>query len=122
MQDTLLVMAVTAAPTLTCQPRPGFDCKERQMRIRLIGGSVAIALVALFSSAAPSQAYIPQPWCSDSIETAAGAPVCMYRSYEQCVENTISRGGCMANPAIEPLPTVPGSTTFLSHPVHHTHY
>ena len=70
------------------------------MRIRLIGGSVAIALVALLSSAAPSQAYIPQPWCSDLIETAAGAPVCMYRSYEQCVENTISRGGCMANPAI----------------------
>ena len=92
------------------------------MRIRLIGGSVAIALVALFSSAAPSQAYIPQPWCSDSIETAAGAPVCMYSSYHQCVENTISRGGCVANPAIEPLPTVPGSTTFLSHPVHHTHY
>jgi hypothetical protein len=123
MQDTLLVMAVTAAPTLTCQPFPRFDCKERQMRIELIGGSVAIALVALLSSAAPSQAYIPQPWCSDSIETAAGAPVCMYSSYHQCVENTLSRGGCVANPAIEPLPTVPGSTTFmLSQPVHHTHY
>jgi hypothetical protein len=123
MQDTLLVMAVTAAPTLTCQLCPTFDCKERQMRIELIGGSVAIALVALLSSAAPSQAYIPQPWCSDSIETAAGAPVCMYSSYHQCVENTLSRGGCVANPAIEPLPTVPGSTTFmLSQPVHHTHY
>jgi hypothetical protein len=93
------------------------------MGIRLIGGSVAIALVALLSSAAPSQAYIPQPWCSDSIETAAGAPVCMYSSYHQCVENTLSRGGCVANPAIDPLPTVPGSTTFmLSQPVHHTHY
>ena len=92
------------------------------MRIRLIAGSVAIALVALFSSAAPSQAYIPQPWCSDSIEQAAGAPVCMYSSYRQCVENT-SRGGCVANPWIEPLPTVPGSTTFmLAQPVHHTHY
>ena len=93
------------------------------MRIKLIGGSVAIALVALLSSAAPSQAYIPQPWCSDSIETAAGAPVCMYRSYEQCVENTISRGGCVANPALDPLPAVPGSTTFmLAQPVHHRHY
>ena len=67
------------------------------MRIRLIGGSVAIALVALFSSAAPSQAYIPQPWCSDSIEQAAGAPVCAYSSYHQCVENT-SRGGCVGQP------------------------
>jgi len=86
------------------------------MRIRLIAGSVAIALVALLSSVAPSQAYIPQPWCSDSIEQAAGAPVCAYSSYHQCVENT-SRGGCVANPSIEPLPTVPGSTVFLLH--HH---
>jgi hypothetical protein len=122
MQDTLLVMAVTAAPTLTCQPWPTFDFKERQMRIGLIGGSVAIALVALLSSAAPSQAYIPQPWCSDGTGNESGAPVCAYSSYHQCVENT-SRGGCVANPWIEPLPTVPGSTTFLlSHPVHHAHY
>jgi hypothetical protein len=92
MPDTLLVMAVTAALTLTCEPHSKMstagtfgklDRKERQMSIRLIGGSVAIALVALLSSAAPSRAYIPQPWCSDSIETAAGAPVCMYSSYHQ---------------------------------------
>jgi hypothetical protein len=95
------------------------------MRIRLIAGSVAIALVALFSSAAPSQAYIPQPWCSDGTGNESGAPVCAYSSYEQCVENTW-RGGCVANPWIEPLPTVPGSTVFLlSHHTmlsHHTHY
>ena len=91
------------------------------MRIGLIGGWIAIALAAALSSATPSRAYIPQQWCTDSLEAEAGAPVCMYSSYHQCVENT-SRGGCMANPAIEPLPTVPGSTTFLSHPVHHTHY
>jgi hypothetical protein len=54
------------------------------MRIRLIGGSVAIALVALVSSAAPS--------------------------YEQCEENSRA---CIANPWIEPLPTVPGSPVFM---------
>lgn len=92
------------------------------MRIRLIGGSVAIALVALLSSAAPSQAYIPQPWCSDGTGNESGAPVCAYSSYHQCVENT-SRGGCVANPWIEPLPTVPGSTIFmLAQPAHHSHY
>ena len=42
------------------------------MRIRLIGGSVAIALVALLSSAAPSQAYIPQPWCSELNRNRSG--------------------------------------------------
>ena len=82
------------------------------MRIRLIGGSIAIALATALLSATPSRAYIPQPWCTDSLEAQAGAPVCMYSSYRQCVENT-SRGGCVANPWIEPLPTVPGSTTFM---------
>ena len=91
------------------------------MRIRLIGGSIAIALAATLLSATPSRAYIPQPWCTDSLEAQAGAPVCMYGSYRQCVEN--AHVGCVANPAIDPLPTVPGSTTFmLSQPVHHAHY
>jgi hypothetical protein len=43
--------------------------------------------------------------------TGQGAPVCLYRSYQQCVEN--ARVGCVANPAIDPLPTVPGSTVFM---------
>ena len=89
------------------------------MRIRLIGGSIAIALGAALLSATPSRAYIPQPWCTDSLEAQAGAPVCMYRSYAQCVEN--ARVGCVANPAIDPLPTVPGSTIFmLAQPLHHS--
>src|SRR5262245_48515056 len=136
-------MAVTAAPPLTCkrnntkQPattahveigrcsssdgeRWNFDQKERQMRIRLIGGSVAIALVALLSSAAPSQAYIPHPWCSAGTGNESGAPVCAYSSYDQCMENK-TRGGCVANPWIEPLPTVPGSTVFLLAHHHHHH-
>jgi hypothetical protein len=87
------------------------------MRIGLIGGSIVIALAAALSSATPSRAYIPQPWCTDSLEAEAGAPVCMYSSYRQCVEN--ARVGCVANPAIDPLPTVPGSTLFmLAQPVH----
>jgi hypothetical protein len=87
------------------------------MRGELAVVSVAIVLFALISSAAPSQAYIPQPWCTDSLEAEAGAPVCMYSSYRQCVEN--ARVGCVANPAIDPLPTVPGSTNFIVRPVHH---
>jgi hypothetical protein len=89
------------------------------MRIGLIGGSIVIALAAALSSATPSRAYIPQPWCTDSLEAEAGAPVCMYSSYRQCVEN--ARVGCVANPAIDPLPTVPGSTIFmLAQPLHHS--
>jgi Protein of unknown function (DUF3551) len=88
------------------------------MRIRLIGGSIGIALAAALLSATPSHAYIPQPWCTDSLEAQAGAPVCMYSSYRQCVEN--ARVGCVANPAIDPLPTAPGSTIFmLAQPMHH---
>jgi hypothetical protein len=89
------------------------------MRIRVIGGSIAaIAFAAALSSATPSRAYIPQPWCTDSLENEAGAPVCMYSSYRQCMENA---RGCVANPAIDPLPTVPGSTIFmLAQPVHHS--
>ena len=87
------------------------------MRIGLIGGSIVIALATALSSATPSRAYIPQPWCTDSLEAEAGAPVCMYSSYRQCVEN--ARVGCVANPAIDPLPTVPGSTNFIVRPVHH---
>jgi len=42
----------------------------------------------------------------------------MYSSYRQCVEN--ARVGCVANPAIDPLPTAPGSTIFmLAQPMHH---
>jgi hypothetical protein len=91
-------------------------CEDMQMRIRHIGGLVAIALVALLSSAAPGRAYIPQPWCSDGTGNESGAPICAYSSYRQCVENARS---CVANPAIDPLPTVPGSTIFmLAQPVH----
>jgi len=49
-----------------------FDHKERQMRIRLIGGSVAIALVALFSSAAGGRALWFYPTIGAAI--AAGVP------------------------------------------------
>jgi hypothetical protein len=88
------------------------------MRIRLIGGSVAIALVGLLASSAPSQAYIPQPWCFDGTGNESGAPICAYSSYRQCVENARS---CVANPAIDPLPTVPGSTIFtVAQSVHHS--
>jgi hypothetical protein len=80
------------------------------MRIRLIGGSVAIALVALVSSAAPSHAYIPQPWYSDELSNNPGGNDCAFSSYEQCKENSRA---CIANPWIEPLPTVPGSTVFM---------
>ena len=80
------------------------------MRIKLIGGSVAIALVALLSSAAPSQAYIPQPWCSDGLSNNPGGNDCAFSSYHQCKENSRA---CIANPWIEPLPTVPGSTVFM---------
>ena len=73
------------------------------MCIRLIGGSIAIALAAALLSATPSRAYIPQPWCTDSLEAQAGAPVCMYRSYAQCMAN--AGRGCVANPAIDPLPS-----------------
>jgi hypothetical protein len=87
------------------------------MRTKLIGGSTAVTLVALVSSAAPSQAYIPQPWCWDGTGNESGAPVCAYSSYRQCVANA---GTCVANPAIDPLPTVPGSTIFmLAQPVQH---
>jgi len=73
-------------------------------------------LLALASSTAPSQAYIPQPWCWDGTGNESGAPVCAYSSYRQCVANA---GSCVANSAIEPLPTVPGSTIFmLAWPVH----
>jgi hypothetical protein len=59
----------------------------------------------------------PQPWCWDGTGNESGAPVCAYSSYRQCVANA---GTCVANPAIEPLPTVPGSTIFmLARPVHH---
>jgi hypothetical protein len=72
--------------------------------------AIAIALVALMMSVASSFAYIPQPWCSDGTGNESGAPICAYRSYQQCVENARS---CVANPAIDPLPTVPGSTIFM---------
>jgi hypothetical protein len=43
--------------------------------------------------------------------------VCAYSSYQQCVANA---GPCVANPALDPLPTVPGSTIFmLGQPAHH---
>jgi hypothetical protein len=58
------------------------------MRIRLIGGSVAFALVALVSSAAPSDAYIPQPWYSDGLSNNPGGNDCAFSSYEQCKENS----------------------------------
>jgi Protein of unknown function (DUF3551) len=87
------------------------------MRIKLIGGSAAVILAALVSSAAPSQAYVPQPRCSDGTGNESGAPICGYSSYQQCVANA---GPCVANPAIDPLPTVPGSTIFmLARPVYH---
>jgi hypothetical protein len=54
------------------------------MRIGLIGGSVAIALVALLSSVAPSHAYIPQPWCSDGLSNNPGGNDCAFSSYHQC--------------------------------------
>jgi hypothetical protein len=80
-------------------------------------GSAAIAVVLLIASNAPSAAYIPQPWCSDGTGNESGAPICAYKSYEQCVENARS---CVANPAIDPLPTVPGSTIFmLGRPEYH---
>jgi hypothetical protein len=90
------------------------------MRIGLIGGSIAIALAAaLSSSATPAAPTSHNRGVRNSLEAQAGAPVCMYRSYAQCVEN--ARVGCVANPAIDPLPTVPGSTIFmLAHPVHHS--
>jgi hypothetical protein len=63
------------------------------------------------------QAHIPQPWCWDGTGNESGAPVCAYSLYRQCVANA---GPCVANPAIEPLPTVPGSTIFmLGQPAHH---
>jgi hypothetical protein len=78
----------------------------------VIGGSIAIALAAALLNATPSRAYIPQPWCTDSLEAEAVRQC-------QCVEN--ARVGCVANPAIDPLPTVPGSTIFmLAQPVHHS--
>ena len=42
--------------------------------IKLIGGLAATALVALVLSAASSQAYIPQPWCSDGTGNEFGCP------------------------------------------------
>jgi len=33
----------------------------------VIGGSIAIALAAALLNATPSRAYIPQPWCTDSL-------------------------------------------------------
>jgi hypothetical protein len=43
------------------------------MRIGLIGGSIAIALAAaLSSSATPSRAYIPQPWCTELTRSPSG--------------------------------------------------
>ena len=87
------------------------------MCIKLIGGSGAVCLIALVLSAVSSRAYISQPWCSDGTGNESGAPVCAYSSYQQCVANA---GPCVANPAIDPLPTVPGSTIFmLGQPVHH---
>jgi hypothetical protein len=87
------------------------------MRIKLIGASAAMVIVALASGIVPSQAYIAQPWCSDGTGNESGAPVCAYSSYQQCKANAQA---CVANPAIDPLPTVPGSTVFmLGHPVHH---
>jgi hypothetical protein len=87
------------------------------MCIKLIGGSAAVCLIALVLSAVPSRAYIPQPWCWDGTGNESGAPVCAYSSYQQCVANA---GPCVANPALDPLPTVPGSTIFmLGQPAHH---
>jgi hypothetical protein len=87
------------------------------MRIKLIGGSAAVTLAALVLSATPGRAYIPQPWCSDGTGNESGAPICAYGSYRQCLANA---GACVANPAIDPLPTVPGSTIFTLAPsVHH---
>jgi hypothetical protein len=80
------------------------------MWIKLFGGSAAVSLVALVLSAAPSQAYIAQPWCWDGTGNESGAPVCAYSSYQQCMANG---GPCVANPAIDPLPTAPGSTIFM---------
>jgi Protein of unknown function (DUF3551) len=82
---------------------------ELEMRIGVVAGSTAIALLALIASAAPSQAYVPQPWCSDGTGNESGAPDCAYSSYQQCVANA---GECVANPALSPLPTTPGSTDF----------
>jgi hypothetical protein len=83
------------------------------MTIKFIGVSAALSLVALFSTTAPSRAYIPQSWCSDGTGNESGAPICAFGSYQQCVANG---GPCVANPAIDPLPTVPGSTIFMLAP------
>ena len=47
---------------------------DSKMRITLVGGSAAITLVALVSSAAPSQAYIPQPWLLGRNKKRIGGP------------------------------------------------
>ena len=87
------------------------------MCVKLIGGLAAATLVALVLSVVPSRVYIPQPSCSDGTGNESGAPVCAYSSYQQCVANA---GPCVANPSLDPLPTVPGSTIFMLWlPVHH---
>jgi len=78
------------------------------MYIKLIGRCAA-PLIALAISIAAGHATIVQPWCADGTGNESGAPVCAYSSYRQCVENARS---CVANPAIDPLPRVPGSMTF----------
>jgi hypothetical protein len=49
----------------------------------------------LLSSAAPSQAYIPRPWCSDGLSSNPGGNDCSFSSYQQRKENARA---CIANP------------------------
>jgi hypothetical protein len=75
---------------------------------------IAISLITLLSSVAPSRAAITQPWCWDGTANASGELECAFKSYQQCMADKPGAGDCLANPAINPLPQVHGG--YMSHP------
>lgn len=65
---------------------------------------VVAGFVALSASAARAEPVI-QPWRSTFKGYSSGGPECMYKTYQQC--RAMSGSGCVANPAMDPLPQVP---------------
>jgi Protein of unknown function (DUF3551) len=78
------------------------------MRISPIGDFGAAPVFALAAaSIGPSEAAVLHPWCASGTGEESGGLSCSYDTYEQCVANV---GICQANPAVQPLPGLNGST------------
>ena len=125
-------MAVTAASMLTCKHDTQNILLRQHMWSRLLlkqrwrvrwnliirrgkcvsdssaGRSLSPSLLCFRCSA--QQRIHPATVVFGRTVKQAGGNDCAFSSYHQCKENSRA---CIANPWIEPLPTVPGSTVFM---------